>query len=348
MGNAATIGSCFRPPNPPAAAVTLIPYGGGAATTLAGKHLAGEIMFEFPDRMVCPADSFFVGRPAPALSIGDELVPGRTYFLLPIDLFGPVLSPSSMAALRPAGQGRAGFKGCPFEYGKGPDGRVLIRVVPEFIAWLINGESENSDCGGGGSGSPLCSTPELQKHYDQLVGFRDRVNWSPKLETISECKIIRFSPCRFMGLQWKKEETDGCCRPSVCHCSPPLPLFRPLSPNTVAVVRHGDDVFTPSVMPYAVVVLMSPPSSIRRSPPSNSSEYDSQTLTDYSCHMPDRDCRDPSRCRRRWSSVLPPLISPPLTSSTVKRRHTPAAVILVVLTSIRRSRCSTQQELDSH
>ncbi|CAA0805857.1 Unknown protein [Striga hermonthica] len=210
MGNAATIGPCFRPPNPLAAAVTLIPHGGGAARTLAGKHLAGEIMFQFPDRMVCPADSFFIGRPSPALSIEDELVPGRTYFLLPIDLFGPVLSPSSMAALRPVGQGHAGFKGCPFEYGRGPDGRVLIRVVPEFIAWLINGGSSESGDGGGGNGggSPLCSTPELQKHYDQLVGCKDRVNWSPKLETISECKI-RFSPCRFMGLQWKKEEIDG-------------------------------------------------------------------------------------------------------------------------------------------
>ncbi|KAE9462142.1 hypothetical protein C3L33_05934, partial [Rhododendron williamsianum] len=33
----------------------------------------------------------------------------------------------------------------------------------------------------------VISTPELKKHYDQLVGSRDQV-WSPKLETIAEYK----------------------------------------------------------------------------------------------------------------------------------------------------------------
>ncbi|GER42661.1 26S proteasome AAA-ATPase subunit RPT5B [Striga asiatica] len=74
-------------------------------------------------------------------------------------------------------------------------------------------------------------------------------------------------------------------------------------------------------MPNTTVVLTPPPSSIRRPPPSNSPEYDSQTPADYGCHMPDQDRRGPSRCRRRWSSVLPPLILPPPSSSTAKRRR---------------------------
>ncbi|GFQ07191.1 hypothetical protein PHJA_002863200 [Phtheirospermum japonicum] len=213
MGNA-IIAPCFRPGNPRSSAVKLISYGGGASI-LTGKHLAGEIMFEFPDRMVCHADSFFIGRPIPSLSIQDELVAGQTYFLLPLDCSGAVLSPSSLATLGPGPDKRraGGFKGCPFEYMKGSDGRVLIKVVPEFISRLISKEvmvnnGDGESCGDTGSNSPLCSTPELQKHYNQLVGCKDRTNWSPKLETISEYKI-RFSPCRFMGLEWKKQEIEG-------------------------------------------------------------------------------------------------------------------------------------------
>lgn len=57
-------------------------------------------MFEFPDQMVCHADSFFIGQPIPALSIDDELMLGQTYFVLPLDRFsGSVLSASSLAAL---------------------------------------------------------------------------------------------------------------------------------------------------------------------------------------------------------------------------------------------------------
>ncbi|KAL0435335.1 UNVERIFIED_CONTAM: hypothetical protein Sradi_0241400 [Sesamum radiatum] len=113
--------------------------------------------------------------------------------------------------------GPVSFKECPFEYLRGSDGRVVIRVVPEFITRLISRNDDHDDddnkeniisdgCGNGGNRF-LCSTPELQKHYNQLVGCRDQ-NWSPKLETISEYKI-RFSPCRFIGLEWKQKEVEG-------------------------------------------------------------------------------------------------------------------------------------------
>ncbi|KAK4407455.1 hypothetical protein Sango_0326500 [Sesamum angolense] len=220
MGNAIII-PCFRPEPP---AVKIVSYG-GATRILTGKHLAGEIMFQFPDHMVCHAGSFFIGHPIPSLAIDDQLVPGQTYFLLPLDCFtSTVLSASSLASLGSAGANNnkrvapVSFKECPFEYLRGSDGRVVIRVVPEFITRLIsrndhvddnddNKENIISDGCGNSGNRFLCSTPELQKHYNQLVGCRDQ-NWLPKLETISEHKI-RFSPCRFIGLEWKQKEVEG-------------------------------------------------------------------------------------------------------------------------------------------
>ncbi|KAB1228333.1 hypothetical protein CJ030_MR6G010357 [Morella rubra] len=156
--------------------------------------------------MVCHADSFFVGHRVPALGIDDELTSGQTYFVLPIDLFEAseyVISVSSLSALGSSPRNSPiNFGDCPFDYIKGEDGRVSIKVVPEFITRLITKGQEI------GSSSPsngiLCSTPELQKHYEQLVGSKEQV-WSPKLETITEHKV-RFSPCRFIGLEWKQKE----------------------------------------------------------------------------------------------------------------------------------------------
>ncbi|KAK7276671.1 hypothetical protein RIF29_17815 [Crotalaria pallida] len=191
----------------------------GTTRSIKGKHIAGEIMFEFPDKMVCHADSFFIGHPIPALSIDDELILGQTYFVIPIDLFAcHTLSASSLAALGSCANNKSPIKfgACPFEYLKGSNGRVLIKVMPEFITSLIGldpGSKENNNGsidGVANSGSPssfLCSTPELQKQYEQLVKSKDQV-WSPKLETISEYKL-RFSPCRFIGLEWKEKEKSG-------------------------------------------------------------------------------------------------------------------------------------------
>ncbi|KAE9596312.1 hypothetical protein Lalb_Chr17g0347961 [Lupinus albus] len=141
----------------------------GTSRSLKGKHIAGEIMFEFPENMVCHADSFFIA--------------------------------SSLAALGSCASNKSPIKfgACPFEYLKGSDGRVLIKVMPEFITRLISGENNGSS-----SNSFLCSTPELQKQYEHLVKSKDQT-WSPKLETISEYKR-RSSPCRFIGLEWKEKE----------------------------------------------------------------------------------------------------------------------------------------------
>ncbi|KAI3414647.1 uncharacterized protein J3R85_016064, partial [Psidium guajava] len=204
MGNA--VSPCWRRQRGSRSQVKLV-FWEGATRTLTGEHVAGEIMFEFPDKMVCHAGSFFLGRPIPALALDDPLVRGETYFVLPLDCFpshgsATTLSTSSLAALgsaspRPGPMSFGG--GGPFEYIKGEDGRVSIKVVPEFIARLITrGEGIGGDVNGNnGSVSPcsgpLCSTPELQKQYEQLVGPREQV-WSPKLETISEYKI-RYSPC---------------------------------------------------------------------------------------------------------------------------------------------------------
>ncbi|XP_050370513.1 uncharacterized protein LOC126788555 [Argentina anserina] len=203
MGN--VVSPCFQ--HNSNSAVKVI-FSQGTTRLLKGKHIAGEIMFEFPDQMVCHADSFFIGKPIPALSIDDELMLGQTYFVLPLDRFSDsVLSASSLAALNSSNPRNSPIKfgESPFEYIKGSNGRVLIKVVPEFITRLITRGQEM------GSESPgnrfLCNTPELQKHYEQLVGSKEQL-WSPKLETISEHKI-RLSPCRFIGLEyWKPKETQ--------------------------------------------------------------------------------------------------------------------------------------------
>ncbi|CAL5190485.1 unnamed protein product [Lathyrus oleraceus] len=179
----------------------------GTSRTLRGKHIAGEIMFEFPEMMVCHADSFFIGHPIPVLSIDDELMLGQTYFILPIDRFFAIdtLSVASISAFGSCpNKSPIKFGKCPFQYLKGSNGRVVIKVMPEFITGLICGDNnkEMNENGASYSNGFLCSTPELKKHYEQLVKSKDQV-WSPKLETITEYKV-RFSPCRF--IEWKEKE----------------------------------------------------------------------------------------------------------------------------------------------
>ncbi|XP_039065070.1 uncharacterized protein LOC120210393 [Hibiscus syriacus] len=203
MGN--SLAYCFH--SNPRYSVKLI-FWEGNTRTLTGKHIAGEVMFQFPDKMVCHADSFFIGHPIPALSMNDDLIPGRTYFVLPLDRFAcNVLTASSLAALNSSSSPKPApinFGACPFEYVKGADGRVLMKVVPEFITSLITKSNEGDEIGSGGGNGFLCSTPELKKHYETLVGSKQQ-DWSPKLETISEYKV-RFSPCRFIGLEGKQRE----------------------------------------------------------------------------------------------------------------------------------------------
>lgn len=50
--------------------------------------------------------------------------------------------------------------------------------------------------------------------WPQHINYKGRSDqvWSPKLETISEHKnnTTRFSPCRFIGLEWKQKEKSIC------------------------------------------------------------------------------------------------------------------------------------------
>ena len=173
--------------------------GGWAA---GGGDVAAELPAPAAGHAVCPADAFFVGLPIPAMSPGEELLPGRTYFVLPAARLPclKALTPATLAALSYGDGGSNGngkrkqplfaLAGCPFEHAKGADGGApLIRVLPEFIEKLITcdatvgrGASANAKA----KDAELCSTPELKRHYAQLVGTGRSRPWSPRLETISE------------------------------------------------------------------------------------------------------------------------------------------------------------------
>ncbi|KAK7333672.1 hypothetical protein VNO80_30449 [Phaseolus coccineus] len=207
MGNA-VVTPCFHQKNSPASLLSSkLIFWDGSTRSLKGKHIAGEIMFEFPDKVVCHADSFFIGHPIPALALEDELMVGEAYFVLPIQLFTcKTLSVSSLLSLGSSpNKATLKFGECAFEYLKGSNGRVLIKVMPQFITMLIN-RGKRCCPTTTSHNNFLCSTPELKKHYQMLVKSKDQV-WSPKLETISEYKV-RFSPCRFIGLEWKGKEKE--------------------------------------------------------------------------------------------------------------------------------------------
>lgn len=222
MGNT-MITSCYYHDQKNSSMVKLIFYEGETRVLIPSRKnvvVAGEIMMEFPDHMVCHADSFFIGHPIPSLSFNEILMLGETYFVLPLDCFSSscnnnnnnyVLSASSLASLGSPNPKTINFKECPLQYVKGSDGRLLIKVMPEFIIRLMKkgqrqGHDEQLEAKEKiGNSTIICSTPELKKHYDQLVGSSKVQAWSPKLETISEYKV-RYSPCRFIGFERKVGE----------------------------------------------------------------------------------------------------------------------------------------------
>ncbi|CAL5061227.1 unnamed protein product [Urochloa decumbens] len=203
----------------------LVLWGGEARAAEPGRA-AGEIMMEHPGRVVCRADGFRIGRPVPVLDIEDRLEAGRTYLVVPVDRLpcGGVVTAASLAALShaggngkpspsaPAAASLAGGGGkSPFEYVKDDDGRTVISVTEEFIVRTVAGGGGNGKprCGGGGGDGALCSTPELRKHYEQLVGAARGRAWSPRLDTIKERKgrrladVVspgRLSPVRLLGM----------------------------------------------------------------------------------------------------------------------------------------------------
>lgn len=218
--------NCVRP-------ARLVVWGGGTWGAEPGRE-AGEVMAEHAGHVVCRADGFRVGRPAPVLGVGDRLEAGRTYVVVPVDRLpcggtDGVVTAASLAALSSSSHSRGGGGGkaaapslalaagrkSPFEYAKDGDGRTVIRVAEEFIVRAVagdggggkNGKSRGGDDGDGSAA--LCSTPELRKHYEQLVGATRGRPWSPRLDTIKERKgrrladVVspgRLSPVRLLGM----------------------------------------------------------------------------------------------------------------------------------------------------
>lgn len=208
MGNG--LAPCLNLPAAAATTVRLV-YWGGQTRLLAEDDkesvvTAGDIAAELPaaEHVVCPADSFFVGLPIPVMLAGEELLPGRTYFVLPAGRFSclKVLTAATLAALSPAPKKvpLAGPGQCPFEYVKGAGGAALIRVLPEFIEKVITCDGNSRRGAVVATGDGLCSTPELKRHYAQLVGSRNQP-WSPRLETITECDKSKWlrSPARLLS-----------------------------------------------------------------------------------------------------------------------------------------------------
>ncbi|CAN6295063.1 unnamed protein product [Urochloa humidicola] len=191
-------------------AARLVLWGGESRAARPGQ-VAGQVMLDLAGTVVCRADGFYLGRPAPVLAIEDRLVAGDTYLVLPVERLPhgyDALSAASLAALsydRAArGEGGGGGGGAsiaggpksPFEYVKGDDGRTVIKVTPEFLIGAITAKEAAAGDGGkdGGEeecGGALCSTPELRKHYEQLVGGARGRAWSPRLDTIKERKGMR-------------------------------------------------------------------------------------------------------------------------------------------------------------
>lgn len=171
-----------------------------------------RLMVEFPRHLVCRADSFYIGQKIPALPEDEQLQLGQKYFLLPKHFFQSVLSfvtiatfassPPEQSSLISKDSRNAFLKkaaACqPFDIEKTPSGCLRIRVSDEFISQLLEegeiGDEEennnNNNASSSKSKSVVCTTPQLQKDYAQLVGSRQ---WKPKLETIRETEKRKLS-----------------------------------------------------------------------------------------------------------------------------------------------------------
>lgn len=140
---------------------------------------AWKLMEEFPRHMVCRSDCFYIGQKTPALSHHDRLQPGHNYFLLPANFFQSALSFTTFIRCRSAVAGRP-----PFEVEKTPSGTLRIKVTEEMI--ISHQEEEVEAAAAAQKVIRVCSTPQLRKEYEQLVGRRP--HWKPKLDTIAEKK----------------------------------------------------------------------------------------------------------------------------------------------------------------
>ncbi|KAK4413530.1 hypothetical protein Salat_2765600 [Sesamum alatum] len=140
---------------------------------------AWELMEEFPKHLVCRSDCFYIGQKTPALSHHDRLQPGQNYFLLPANFFQSALSFTTLTRCRSAFARRH-----PFEFEKTPAGSLRIKVTDEMI--IRHQEEEELEAAAAQKMIRVCSTPQLRKEYEQLVGRRR--HWKPRLDTIVEKK----------------------------------------------------------------------------------------------------------------------------------------------------------------
>ncbi|KAL0004769.1 hypothetical protein SO802_012330 [Lithocarpus litseifolius] len=176
---------------------------------------ASEVMVEFPKHLVCRSDSIYIGQKIPALSENDELQPGHKYFLLPKHFFQSVLSFVTIASFASSSHQQESTSSpliskdsrnaflkkaatCqPFDIQKTTSGCLRIRVSDEFISQLLEegkmreeNEEKSDSSSKATAKSVVCTTPQLQKEYQQLVGSR---LWKPKLETIKEKEKRKLS-----------------------------------------------------------------------------------------------------------------------------------------------------------
>ena len=200
-------------------AARLVLWGGESRAARRGTQ-AGQVMLDVAaGTVVCRADAFYLGRPAPVLAIEDRLAAGATYLVLPVDRLphdAAGLTAASLAALSydrwaataaagaagaaPSSPSIAGGPKSPFEYVKADDGRTVIKVTPEFLVRAVTATTTTSSkdkAEGGAEAGALCSTPELRKHYEQLVGAARGRAWSPRLDTINERKGRRRGAAAF-------------------------------------------------------------------------------------------------------------------------------------------------------
>ncbi|KAF8369864.1 hypothetical protein HHK36_032111 [Tetracentron sinense] len=187
-----------------------------------------ELMLEYPKHLVCHSDSFFIGQKIPALSEDDQLQLGHKYFLLPKHFFQTVLSFATIASFASSqsqsqSQSRSQSSSLsinsknaflkkaarcqPFDIQKTPSGSLQIRVSDDFISKLMEEGRIKEDHEEEDSSKPVrgvCTTPELQKDYTQLVGTRQ---WKPKLETIRESQKRKLGS--FGMKRRKKSQSEG-------------------------------------------------------------------------------------------------------------------------------------------
>ncbi|KAL8519906.1 hypothetical protein ACS0TY_010731 [Phlomoides rotata] len=141
---------------------------------------AWELMEEYPKHLVCRSDCFYIGQITPALSDHDRLLPGNNYFLLPANFFQSALTFATLIRCRSAVPG----KSPPFEVEKTASGGLRIKVTEEMVMQYQKAQAEAAAAAERIIG--VCNTPQLRKDYELLVGRR--LQWKPKLDTISEKK----------------------------------------------------------------------------------------------------------------------------------------------------------------